>query len=227
MPAVTSRSDPPLPSRQGLHERLQDLPPAMADALRAVGRQRQWRAGQVVVRQGDSGGMLVVALQGRLSASLGSADGEELLLRWLESGDLIGLVDVLAGLPSPATIVAQGLASCLHVGRADFLRVLAEQPAGAVGIAMLLARRLGGLFRALEQQQTRPLIDRVGFALTRLARSSGEPDGQGGLRLKITQAELAKAAGASRQRVHLALRELQARGRVTLGYRTLTVLAGS
>ena len=227
MSADTNRPTPPVPSRQSFHERLQDLPPAMADALRAVGTQRQWRAGQRVVRQGDSGGMLVVALQGRLVASLASADGDELLLRQLEPGELVGLVDVLAGLPSPANIVVQGAAICLHVGRADFLRVMAEQPDGAVGVAMLLARRLAGLFRALEQQQTRPLVDRVGFALQRLARSAGEPDGQGGLRLVITQTELAHAAGGSRQRVHLALRQLQAQGRVRLGYRSVTVLAAA
>lgn len=225
MPPATSTPKPPDLVRRSFHERLQDLPPAMAEALRAVGTRRQWRPGQLVVRQGDSGGMLVVALQGRLSASLGSADGDELLLRRLEPGELIGLVDVLAGLPSPANIVAQGAATSLHVGRDDFLRVMAEQPEGAVGVAMLLARRLAGLFRTLEQQQTRPLIDRVGFALKRLARSAGEPDGQGGLRLVITQTELAHAAGGSRQRVHLALRQLQAQGRVKLGYRSLTVLA--
>jgi DNA-binding GntR family transcriptional regulator len=43
------------------------------------------------------------------------------------------------------------------------------------------------------------------------------------VRLKATQAELANAAGASRQRVHLALKQLQAQGRLKLGYGWVTL----
>ena len=43
------------------------------------------------------------------------------------------------------------------------------------------------------------------------------------MRLKATQAELANAAGASRQRVHLALKQLQAQGRLELGYGWVTL----
>ena len=41
--------------------------------------------------------------------------------------------------------------------------------------------------------------------------------------MKVTQAELAMAARASRQRVHLVLQQWQAQGWVTLGYGGLTL----
>jgi CRP-like cAMP-binding protein len=129
-------------------------------------------------------------------------------------------------MPSPVAIVAHGAATTLHVGRDAFLDVLRQHPAGAIGIAALLARRVGELFRYVETSGARTLAERLNFALSRLAGSHGHSDGAGGVCLKLTQAELAAAAGASRQRVHLALRQMQADGRLTLGYGTVTLLPG-
>ena len=205
-------------------ERLQDLPPALAQALLQTGVQRSWRRGQHVMRQGTPCDALVVGLQGRLAATLGSPDGRDTLLRWLDDGELVGLPAVLAGMPAPVSIVAQGPALSLHVPRAGFIDLLARHPDGAIAIAVLVSRRLGELFRYLELSQGRSLADRVGFALQRLARSQGVADGAGGVRLQATQADLANAAGASRQRVHLVLQALQAQGRIRLGYGSVTLL---
>lgn len=226
IPRPRGPTNPTAPTATGFNERLQDLPAATAAALLAAGTQRHWQRGQTVVQQGEHSGALTIALQGRLAAVLGRADGSDTLLRWLDDGELVGLPDVLAGQPAPVSIVAQGVASTLHLDREAFVAVLLQQPDGAVGVATLLARRLGELFRYVELNSARPLADRVDFALRRLARSQGEPDGSGGLRLHLTQADLAAAAGASRQRVHLALRQLQAQGRVALGYGTVTLQAG-
>jgi CRP-like cAMP-binding protein len=227
IPRLLGPNGPAPPTAAGFNERLQDLPPATAAALLAVGSRRHWKRGQTVLRQGEHSDALTVALQGRLAARLGRADGSDTLLRWLDDGELVGLPDVLAHQPSPVSIVAQGPAQTLHVDRAAFIDVLQRHPDGAIGVAMLLARRLGELFRYVELNSARPLADRVDFALRRLARSQGQPDGRGGVRLQLTQAELATAAGASRQRVHLALRQLQRQGRVALGYGAVTLLAGS
>jgi CRP/FNR family cyclic AMP-dependent transcriptional regulator len=218
----------PLPSRvpDSFRERLQDLPPEVGTALMAMGARRQWRRGQVVLHQGVTSGSLVVVLQGRLAAHLVSPDGRDTLLRWLDEGELVGLPDVLAGLPVPVTIKALGPAQTLHVDRHDFIQALRAHPEGAIGVAVLLSRRLGELFRFLEMSSARPLADRVAYALQRLARSHGVLETDGALRLRITQAELAMAAGASRQRVHLELQRLQAEGRLRLGYGTVTLLPG-
>jgi CRP-like cAMP-binding protein len=223
LPAVGAPENPAA-GTGSFRERLQDLPPDVAAELSRVGSRRQWRRGQVVVRQGAHRHAIVVALQGRLSITLGSPDGRSTLMRWLDDGEIVGLADVLAGMPSPVTVMAQGPASTLLVERDAFVQVLRQHPEGAIGIAVLLSRRVGELFRYIEMTGARPLADRVAFALQRLARSQGRPDSEGHLRLKVTQADLAMAANASRQRVHLALQRLQADGRIRLGYGTVTLL---
>jgi CRP-like cAMP-binding protein len=219
---------PPLPPAGAAgatqQESLRDLPPALAEALLASGHQRQWRRGQVVMHQGAPCDALVVALEGRLAATLGSSDGRDTLLRWLDDGELLGLPAVLGGLPATVSVEARGPARTLHVPRGAFVALLRQHPEGAIAIAVLLIRRLGALFRFVERSSSRSLSQRLAFALQRLAQSQGQPDGQGGVRLQVTQAELADAAGASRQRVHLALKQLQAAGRLQLGYGWVTLL---
>ena len=204
-------------------ETLHDLPPDLADALLRSGQQRSWRRGQTVMRQGAPCDALVVALEGRLAATLGSSDGRDTLLRWLDAGELLGLPAVLGGMPATVSVEAQGPARTLHVPRAEFVALMRSHPEGAISVAVLLSRRLGDLFRFVERNSSRSLAERVEFALQRLARSQGQPDGAGGVRLKATQAELANAAGASRQRVHLALKQLEAQGRLRLGYGWVTL----
>lgn len=223
----TPPHDPPVPPPHhpaagtagiGFQESLRDLPAPLAQALQACGRPRSWRRGQMVMRQGAPCDALVVALEGRLAATLGRGDGQDTLLRWLDPGELLALPAVLGGMPATVSVEAQGPARTLHVPRADFIALLRSHPEGAISIAVLLSRRLGELFRFVEHSGSRSLAERLDFALQRLARSQGQPDGNGGVRLKATQAQLADAAGASRQRVHLALKQLQAQGRLDLGY---------
>lgn len=210
-------------------ESLDDLPPLVAQAMRDCGNQRQWRRGQVVLMQGQALSAVVVCLQGRLDIRIGAPSGQDTLLRWLRQGEVIGLTTVLAGMPCPATIVAAGPATTLHVAQQAFLDILQRHPDGAIAVSVLLSHRLAELFRFVEMTWQRPLRDRVRYALARLAQQHGEPAEPaepadvGMLRLRITQAELAAAAGASRQRVHLELLQLQTEGVLRLGYRTILV----
>lgn len=204
-------------------ERLQDLPPAVAERLMAVGACRKWRRGQTLVHQGVRSGAVMACLQGRLAIMLSSSSGRDVLLRWLDAGEIVGLADVLANCPSPVSIVAQGSATTLHVAREDFVGVLQQLPEGALAIAVLLSRRVIELFDYVEMTGAQALPERLMFALKRLVRSQGVACATGGMWVKVTQAELATAARASRQRVHLVLRQWQAQGRVTLGYGGLTL----
>lgn len=205
--------------------RLDDLPAALAQAMLAAGQRRTWRSGQTVLRQGQPSGGITVCLSGKLAAVLHGADGHDTLLRWLEVGELFGLTDALAGLPAPTQIVARGPSQTLHLAREHFTALLRQHPDGAIAVAELVSRRLCELFRFIELSAARPLADRVDFALRRLAATHGERDARGHTVLKVTQAELAMAAGASRQRVHGELKRLAAAGRLTLGYGRVTLHA--
>ena len=209
-----------LPSPQTLA----DLPATLALRLAAAGQRRRWRRGDVVLRQGSRTDAVVICHEGRLRASQGTPSGDETLLRFMLPGELMGVPNVLAGSPFPVSVVATGPASTLHIEGQAFIGMLRGDAEAALAMAVLLSHRVAELFRFIEMTRSHSLRDRVLFSLRRVARLHGERDGNGRTRLRLTQAELAMASGASRQRVHLALQTLQAEGRLQLGYGQLTLL---
>lgn len=203
---------------------LADLPPALARRLTAAGQKRRWRRGDVVLQQGSRCAAVVVCAEGKLRASQGTPSGHETLLRFMLSGELMGVPNVLAGSPFPISVVAAGPATTLHIERQHFIELLRGDAEAALAIAVLLSHRVAELFRYIEMSSSHSLRERVLFSLRRVARLHGERDGAGHTRLRLTQGDLAMASGASRQRVHLALQALQLEGRVRLGYGQLTLL---
>jgi CRP-like cAMP-binding protein len=200
------------------HEGLEDLPAEVRQAFRQVGVQRSWRRGEFIQKQGQKQEHVMVCLKGRFAVMVAGPSGNDTLLRFLIQGEIVGLPTVLANIPAPNTIVASNAAETLHIPRQDFLSVLTRYPQGAIGVAVLLSHRLAELFRYVEMTSHRTLNESVIYALRRLARRNGEPGQAGTTLLKVTQDELATATSASRQRVHLELKRLQAMGLIDLGY---------
>lgn len=218
MPTPSIHAATPWAEGPQYHDGLQDLPANVVDALMAAGTRRHWRRDEFVQRQGQKQGHVVVCLKGRFAVMVAGPSGADTLLRFAIQGEIVGMPTVLADMPAPASIVTSGPAETLHIKRIDFISVLTRFPEGAIGVAVLLSHRLAELFRFVEMTSHRSLNERVIYALRRLARRNGEPGKDGTTRLKVTQGELATAAGASRQRVHLELKSLQAQGLIDLGY---------
>ena len=216
----TKASHAATPWADGPHYRegLQDLPVDVRQALMDIGTMRSWRRGDMIQKQGQTIGQVVVCLKGKFAAMVAGPSGNDTLLRFLTQGEIVGLSTVLADLPAPNAIVANGPAETLHITRQDFINVLTRYPQGAVSVAVLLSHRLAELIKYVEMTSHRTLNERVIYALGRLARSNGEPSKTGAILLKLTQGELATATGASRQRVHLELKRLEAMGLIELGY---------
>lgn len=218
MQTKTSHAATPWTEGPQYHEGLQDLPPDVRQALMDIGTKRSWRRGEFIQKQGQKLGQVVVCLKGRFAVMVAGPSGNDTLLRFLTQGEIVGLPAVLADIPAPNTIVANGSGETLHIARKDFINVLTRYPQGAISVAVLLSHRLAELFRYVEMTSHRTLNERVIYALRRLARRSGEPSKTGVTLLKVTQGELATATSASRQRVHLELKRLEAMGLIELGY---------
>jgi CRP-like cAMP-binding protein len=218
MPAQPPHAATPWADGPQYHEGLHDLPENVTQALMDVGTKQTWRRGEFIQRQGQKQGHVVVCLKGRFAVMVAGPSGSDTLLRFATQSEIVGMPTVLAGMPAPTSIVANGPAETLHILRNDFISVLTRYPEGAISIAVLLSHRLAELFRFVEMTSHRSLNERVIYALRRLARRNGEPGREGTTRLKVTQGELATAAGASRQRVHIELKRLESLGLIDLGY---------
>lgn len=188
-----------------------------AEALRRVADRSQFRSyrkGEVIVREGDTGDVLFVVVEGLVKVFVTSPEGAEMLLVTLGPTETFGELAVVDGGERSASAEALDATNLLMLRRPALLALLAEHPDLTEG----LLHSLGSLVRRLTDQ-TADLVfldlhGRVAKLLLGLVEERGEMrDGVRVLDLHLTQSDLASMVGGSRQSVNQILRTFE-----TLGY---------
>ncbi len=93
--------------------------------------------GQVLTRQGASGGEFFIVLAGQVAIE---KDGERIAT--MKPGDFLGEIALIDGKPRTATARAEGLARLLVIGRSPFHQLMDEFPSVRVCVLEALAKRV-------------------------------------------------------------------------------------
>ena len=204
---------------------LRQLGPDDADALLALTRRRRIRRNETILRAGAAGDEVVVVLDGRVKLSAYGPDRREVVIALRGPGELLGEMAALGGQRRTATAVAVDDAEVgfLH---ADELRdYLHDHPDAALVMIRMLVRRLSEATRDVVDLATRDSVGRIAKRLLELAAEHGAPtDGGTRIELSLSQDELARWTGATRETVSRALRLMRQLGWVATDHRTVTVL---
>lgn len=182
--------------------------------LLAEGTLRSYRPGQVILRQGDPGGFLVVLESGRVKLVAGTEDGARLLLTVWGAGQLLG---ELAGEDGRRTATVEAMDRCtaryLTVPR--FERFIHKR-----GLEQALHRYVTEKFDqavsrqvALAHRSALPRIARLLYDVVGLA----PPGSPNPMRIPFTQEELAGSLGLARSTVADQLGALRASGALAPG----------
>lgn len=171
-------------------------------------------------------GMMVLE-QGRWRAVTHTRHGDEHLIRWIEPGEAAGVASVLTGLPFQTDLVSNGDSVALWVATEVVLDALRHNPEAGIAMSRFLGARLSEALEMMATQSQGRLDDRLRAALEHFAIENGEvlPDRR--VRLRLTQEDMARAVGASRQRVNQALQRLQVSGEIEIGYRCIVMPPGA
>ncbi len=176
-------------------------------------------AGEAVMREGEVPEVMGVVLDGALVVSSRTPCGRVATLSILGPGDLVGH-HAVGSEPTPET--APGVASLvdstlLTVPATSVSAVLPHDTVLLQGFASAVAELLDRAQVALARALTLPVIDRVRHALRDLAARFGTRVPGGTIvMLPVSQELLASLAGATRESVNRALRELKAAGAVRI-----------
>ena len=152
-----------------------------------------------------------------------TAAGREVVVALLRPGDVFG-ESALLGTTSPVEARAVGAATLVAVPLASLRALLERHPATAEQLLRLVAARLHRTSTALEEALVGDLPSRILGRLRDLAAGHGvrEPEGVR-LTVPITQDELARMVGASRESVSRSVGALTARGLVRSERRRLVL----
>ena len=205
------------------------LPQPDLRAIASRGHVRSFTSGAVIFREGDPGDSLHVIVEGAVRISVLSASGGEATVALLGPGEFVGDLALLDGRPRSASAIAAQPTKTLVVTRDDFARWLSERPQAALALLEALSLRVRRTDETLTDLTFLALPHRLAKRLLNLATTHPEMQSAGrgaagGVRLRITQAELASMLGVSRESVNKQLNEFVREGWVTLGRGSVTVL---
>ena len=190
------------------HSFLARLPSEVCDGLRAQGERADYPAGTTVYRAGsDPRAALVV--RGLLRVFLTSAEGRQVTVRYARPGDVLGIA-VLVGGPASTSVQAVEPSSVFRISARTLVAAAQRDPRVSWAIAEELNRRL---YEVLEQTAVNAfgsVRQRVAAHLLDLASAQQHPRGR--LAARVSQQELADAAGSVREVVARVLRDFRVAG---------------
>ena len=204
---------------------LRQLGAVDADALVSAVRRRTVPRSQVILSAGAAGDDVVVVLSGRVRLVAYGADRREVMLAIRGPGELIGEMAALGGQRRTATAVALDEVEAGFMRAEEFRTFLHGHPDAAMVLMRTLVRRLTDADRDRVALATQDSVGRIAKRLLELSADHGSPAAGGTqIQLSLTQDELARWTGATRETVSRALRLMRRLGWVSTEHRAITVL---
>ncbi len=176
-------------------------------------RLRRFRRGQPIFTQGDPGDSLFLVASGRVKLFIENSNGEQLTILFCDPGSCFGEMAVLDGQPRSASAEALESTEAWVVPRNAFLDLMRREPDIAIAVIAFLCSKLRTDLARIEELIFLDTYNRVGRQLVRLATKNESGD----YTVQITQEELARLVGNSREQVNRALAGLSSLDHVSIG----------
>ncbi|HEY5930466.1 MAG TPA: Crp/Fnr family transcriptional regulator [Burkholderiales bacterium] len=173
-----------------------------------MGTIRAYPKNTVLVQEGDPSDRLYVVLSGRLKVYLSDAGGKEIVIDTLVPQQFFGEM-ALEGGPRAASVMTTEPCKLAVIERDQFKSFLACNPDAAYALIVALIRRASNLTRAIGSLT---LLDVYGRVARLLLDNSAEENGKVVVRERMTQQEIAKRVGASRETVSRIVTDLREGG---------------
>jgi CRP-like cAMP-binding protein len=185
------------------------LPGGVIDDLLEKGQLLRLANGAIAYRRGDAGDRLMVLTKGRIKLTATNVDGKEVVLHYVGVGDIFGEIAALDGKEYAADAIAMEDSEVFAVGTRDLLPTLIAHPDAMLNVLQALCEKIRAGATIIEDR-TLEMRRRMARGLLRLARQQGQTKAASAqLQLKISQEELGKYVGMSRENVNRQLRELK------------------
>jgi CRP-like cAMP-binding protein len=206
----------------------QSLPDNIQQSLHDAGRVRRIAAGGYLFCQGDPPSGLHAILDGQLHVVGTARTGHELLMAIHRPGDWVGFLTCLDRQPHPLSGRAVTELTVFTVTPAAISTIFETDVATYKLLLNPELRVDRSNYHWLVEMLVRPSLQRVAARILQLSRwVHGGSDNPPSPIEHVNQEELASACTLSRQTMNTALRELEGKGLVKIGYGRIEVLDGA
>lgn len=172
--------------------------------------------GALLFAKGDKGDALYVLLEGEVEIRTSNEAGRDVRIAALKPGAIIGEMAVLDGGRRSADVAAIRRSRLFRIARDQALVALESEPKALLKLIAEMSRRLRAADSAIEDAR---LLDLGGRLAQRLLEEAGES-----ATVTLTQTELARRIGASREKVNRKLHEWADEGWINLSRAGVKIL---
>jgi CRP/FNR family transcriptional regulator, nitrogen oxide reductase regulator len=196
------------------------------DRIRATAHRRRLARDEVVFHQGDPATSFYVVVFGRLRVSQTTAEGSQLIVRYLGASEIVGysaLSDVAA---YPGTVTAVDDSYLIGWSKPAIQQLMTEHSRIAMNAVAILGGRYHETQIRLGELSTQSVDRRLAHTLLRLVRQAGRRTAVGiEISFPLTRQDLAELAGTTLHTVSRTLSTWERQGIVLSGRRRVVVCA--
>jgi CRP/FNR family transcriptional regulator, nitrogen oxide reductase regulator len=193
--------------------------------LLAASTLRQVQQGKLLFHQGDPPDLLFLVVSGMVRMSQINADGIQITLRIMKSGDVLGCVAVLKQFPYPATATVLNDTTVLSWRTPVFLELTNRHSTIADNVLSIVGDRARDMVQRIAEMTSKRIEQRIAVSLLRLSDQAGIKTDQGiHIEFPVTRADLAEMSGLTYFTISRTLSGWQKQGLLKSGRHRMTIL---
>jgi CRP/FNR family transcriptional regulator, cyclic AMP receptor protein len=196
------------------------LSPAELERVNALLHSRQVPAGTNIITVAEPGEVAYVILEGTVKIHVETADGGEVILVILGSGEIVGELSVVDSLGRSANVVTMEESIICWIDRSTFWQWMDTMPVMMHNLVRILSRRIRLANAQIQSLASLDVYGRVARQLLAFAQEYGEklPNGDILIPIRLTQSDIAGMIGATRVRVNQVLVAYRQRGHISVDH---------
>lgn len=176
----------------------QTLSSADLERVMQHARVRSYAIGEAVFVQGDKADRFFALLHGRLKVTQTTADGQQIVVRHVNPGDVAGIAKALRRPDYPATASAVAESLALEWPSTEWDALVALSPALALNALQTVGQRLDDAHTRIRELSTEEVERRVAHAVLRLVNQGGKKTEDGVLiDFPVTRQDIAEMTGTT------------------------------
>jgi CRP-like cAMP-binding protein len=201
------------------------LPAPVLEEVAAHFRVKRVPRGDFVFLEATPATSLNLLAEGQVKVIRETDEGQEVILRLIEPGEIFGGAGGWGEATYPASARAQESAVVLQLPAESFRDLIAHQPTFALAVVQELGQRLRTAEARIRELQTERVERRIARALLRLANKTGVKT-EAGIELgsRLTRQDLAELAGTTLSTASRTLSAWDQQGIVQAGRERVTIL---
>ncbi|NKN38932.1 Crp/Fnr family transcriptional regulator [Agrobacterium sp. a22-2] len=177
--------------------------------LAAFALVKSYAAGDVIFNMGSVGQSMMAIAEGTVRVEVVTPGGRDVILSELRAGDVFGEIALLDGGERSATVRAASNCKLVVLERRSLLDVLQRNPALSIQLIELLCQRVRRSDARMLEIAFMDLPTRLARLLLRLTVAPPASPETPARRLSLSQSELAKMIGITRENLNRCLRKWQ------------------